>query len=478
MAATFIRHSRSIVSMAQSHQPSRHRFPPPTTVERILPPSPPLDNISGQQPSDIRLTENIKQQFALSVPLLAARVPSPLITKFKAHPEVKKALLNSKNLRSVEPDPESTDNAFKLLLLNTCQKDEIPLSTLNVFQENEIQIKDTQLNLNWDYWMADEIVERLLPDQLNDIPASFTMIGHIAHFNLRDEYLPYKYLIGQVILEKNLAIKTVVNKVDNINTTFRFFEMELLAGEPNYLVTLWQSGCRYRFDFSKVYYNPRLSTEHDLLSSQIEKDEVVVDAFAGVGPFAMRAAANRKAWVLASDLNPASVEALETNVKLNKLHGRVSVSIGDGREKVREAVRTLWLDKPFKIPNTSPLLPDHFIINLPDSSIQFLDAFRDLYIPLSNSEGFLDAVKKKSKLPLLHCYCFTRQVDDAENDICQRVSEVMRVKISPSTVARFELKFVRAVAPHKDMYRITFELPLELLLFSSYSPDEMKGKQV
>jgi tRNA G37 N-methylase Trm5 len=49
--------------------------------------------------------------------------------------------------------------------------------------------------------LTDEIIERLLPDQLTDIPASFTMIGHIAHFNLRDEYLPYKYLIGQVILE-------------------------------------------------------------------------------------------------------------------------------------------------------------------------------------------------------------------------------------------------------------------------------------
>ncbi|KAA1138821.1 tRNA(m(1)G37)methyltransferase [Puccinia graminis f. sp. tritici] len=391
MLSSLLTTRRTISSMAALQQPSRHRFPPPNNIQRL-----PLRPDSQQQ-EPIKLTEAIKQQFKQSIPLLAARVPSPSITKFKTNPEIRK----------------------------------------------------------------------LLPDQLTDIPASFTMIGHIAHFNLRDEYLPYKYLIGQVILEKNLAIKTVVNKIDNINSQFRFFEMELLAGEPDYTVTLWQSGCRYRFDFSKVYYNPRLSTEHDLLSSMIEKDEVVVDAFAGVGPFAMRAAANRKAWVLASDLNPASVEALETNVRLNKLQGRVAVSGGDGREKIREAVRTLWLDKPFKTPNSSPLLPDHFIINLPDSSIQFLDAFRDLYHPLSDSEGFLNAVKKKSRLPLLHCYCFTKQVDEPESDICQRVSEVMKVEISPSTVARFELKFVRAVAPHKDMYRITFELPLKLLFSSS-----------
>ncbi|POW04690.1 hypothetical protein PSTT_10178, partial [Puccinia striiformis] len=448
---------RRLFSMANSQQQpaSRHRFPTPNSIQRL--------KISG--PEHPKLTQEIRDQFKQSVPLLAARIPSPLITQFKAHPELKKVLLNSKNLRSVEPDPDSTDHSFKLLLLNTSNKDEIPGSTIDILNEHDIQIKNTSLELNWDYWMADEIIARLLPDQLIDIPASFTIIGHIAHFNLRDDFLPYKYLIGQVILEKNLAIKTVVNKIDNINSTFRFFEMELLAGEPNYTVTLWQSGSRYRFDFSKVYYNPRLSTEHDILSSMIQQDEVVVDCFAGVGPFAMRAAMNRKAWVLASDLNPASVEALETNVKLNKLKGRVCVSAGDGREKIRESVRTLWLDKPFN--RSNQLLPDHFIINLPDSSIQFLDAFIDLYLPLKDSPGFLEAVKLKNRLPLLHCYCFTKQVDDPEPDICQRVSDVMKIKIDPSTVDRFELKFVRAVAPHKDMYRITFELPIQLLLSSS-----------
>lgn len=181
----------------------------------------------------------------------------------------------------------------------------------------------------------------------------------------------------------------------------------------------WQSGSRYRFDFSKVYYNPRLSTEHDELSEKIQKNEVVVDGFAGVGPFAMRAAMNRGAWVMASDLNPASVEALETNVRLNKLQGRVTVSCGDGRLKIREAVQLLWQHRPFSLNSSTSLLPDHFIINLPDSSISFLDAFIGLYTPLKDDPGFLDAVHAKNRPPLLHCYCFTKQVDHPEPDICQ-----------------------------------------------------------
>ena len=75
-----------------------------------------------------------------------------------------------------------------------------------------------------------------------------------AHLNLNDEYLPFKHIVGQVILDvcvyihvqltrhlinvvqKNKGVKTVVNKLKTIDTKFRFFKMELLAGEPNYVV--------------------------------------------------------------------------------------------------------------------------------------------------------------------------------------------------------------------------------------------------
>ena len=78
------------------------------------------------------------------------------------------------------------------------------------------------------------------------------MCRHVAHLNLNDEYLPYKHLIGQLVLDvcrkstfrhgnlialqKNKRIKTVINKLDAIDSQFRFFKMELIAGEPNYVV--------------------------------------------------------------------------------------------------------------------------------------------------------------------------------------------------------------------------------------------------
>lgn len=53
--------------------------------------------------------------------------------------------------------------------------------------------------------------QRLLPEGC-EVPTSFESIGHIAHLNLREELLPYKHVIGQVLLDKNSSIRTVVNK--------------------------------------------------------------------------------------------------------------------------------------------------------------------------------------------------------------------------------------------------------------------------
>ena len=36
--------------------------------------------------------------------------------------------------------------------------------------------------------------------------------------------------------QKNKSVRTVVNKLNTIDNQFRFFKMELLAGEPDYVV--------------------------------------------------------------------------------------------------------------------------------------------------------------------------------------------------------------------------------------------------
>jgi tRNA (guanine37-N1)-methyltransferase len=56
---------------------------------------------------------------------------------------------------------------------------------------------------------------------------------------------------------------------------------------------------------------------------------------------------------------------------------------------------------------------DHFVMNLPDSAIQFLDAFRGIISSPELKELY-------EVMPMIHCHCFTREVTDptrAEADI-------------------------------------------------------------
>ena len=128
--------------------------------------------------------------------------------------------------------------------------------------------------LDYGHWTADQVLRSVFPAEISEITTAFEAIGHIAHMNLRDEQLEYKNLIGQVcnfrctselsltrpfathviqvLIDKNPQIKTVVNKMSNIDTTFRFFRMEVLAGEDRFETEVKENGCRFRMDYSKV----------------------------------------------------------------------------------------------------------------------------------------------------------------------------------------------------------------------------------
>ena len=54
-------------------------------------------------------------------------------------------------------------------------------------------------------------------------------------------------------------------------------------------------------------------------------------------------------------------------------------------------------------------LISHFVMNLPDSAIQFLDAFRGIFSrPV---QGGRDLRGLYDIMPMIHCHCFTRELD-------------------------------------------------------------------
>lgn len=365
---------------------------------------------------------------------------------------------------------------------------------LQFLETNNAEILPYEYVLDYDFWKAEEILRAVLPEEyLDEIPTGFTVTGHIAHLNLRQEFKPFASLIGQVILDKNNKIETVVDKVSSIATKFRTFPMEVIAGRGGDLVVEQkESNCTFRFDFSKVYWNSRLHTEHERLVKQyFQPGQVVCDVFAGVGPFAIPAG-KKEVIVLANDLNPDSFKYLQENIELNKVSTLVKPFNLDGAQFISDSIRLLqqWresndgkLQVPLKISHHDrkrqkkqdakeapkfkelqiPFEINHFVMNLPDSSITFLDRFVGLYRGTS--------IKT---LPWIHLHCFEKYGIDEEppmEELYHRVHSRIATSLhTDKQVLAFEnLRFhlVRKVSPTKPMFCVSFQLPEQVAFADS-----------
>ena len=172
------------------------------------------------------------------------------------------------------------------------------------------------------------------------MPSGFETIGDIAHMNLTGRLLDYKYLIGQVVKEKNPTIRTVVTKVGQIESTFRFYELECIAGDAtNYESVVLEDKVQFKVDVSRVYWCSKLGSERNRMIEKILKEgDVLCDMFCGIGPFSVKAAVKKRVKVIANDLNPACFEYLQKNIDINKVRKLVIPFNMDARAFVRHVV--------------------------------------------------------------------------------------------------------------------------------------------
>ena len=292
----------------------------------------------------------------------------------------------------------------------------------------------------------------------------------------------------------------MVNKLSEIDNTYRNFQLEILAGVRDTMVQCKENGCEFKFDFATVYWNPRLSTEHERVVNQLQPNDVVYDCFAGVGPFSIPAISKRKCVaVMANDLNPNSFRYLLANYTFNnksKLKKKEQeVKKGFVREHPAEPA---ILESLFKFSPSQEFaafnldarlfiqekLKYHFIeiiryllkhkketfattqfyvlMNLPAMSVEFLDAFHDLY---DNDETrlikeSLDEETRNSVCLNIYCYHFAKS-NDSE---LERIQERIRTQIFKDESLKINSKHVRKVAPNKEMYCSMFKLKFGHLL--------------
>lgn len=328
----------------------------------------------------------------------------------------------------------------------------------------------------------DDIASAILPeaDEHDEIPSGFTQVGHVAHLNLRDQYLPYKNLIGEILVDKNPGVRTVINKVDDVGeeSEYRTFKYEVLAGPDDMDVEIREADCTFRFNYAKVYWNSRLNTEHQRLVDSFAEGEAVCDVMAGIGPFAVPAG-KKGVFVWANDLNPDSYQSMLDAISRNKVHKFVKPFNEDGNTFIRDAASKLLrtnhkVEIQAKQPRTEakaktppkvlksiqqPNVFSHYVMNLPATAINFLPAFIGLY-----TEEDRKLLPPDFKLPMIHVYCFNTKSDDNVQEginICKDISEKIGYEVTPQTpgLAIFD---VRDVAPKKRMFCASFRLPEEV----------------
>ncbi|XP_043464418.1 tRNA (guanine(37)-N1)-methyltransferase [Leptopilina heterotoma] len=363
----------------------------------------------------------------------------PIVKKYFLKLRQFKSIATCDKLTTIYLDPKKIDNFQDF----TDEDREIIESQNGKFSLTDLQVTYDNLRL-------EETLKAIFPEDI-EAPGSFSQIGHIVHLNLRDCQLPYKTLIGQVILDKVPNSKTVVNKLNIIDTTFRHFSMEILAGEENTIVEVKENGCRYQFDFAKVYWNPRLGTEHERIVEFLKPQDVLYDVFAGVGPFSVPAA-RKGIKVLANDLNPNSHNYLVINSKINKTKDNLSAFNKDGRDFLRNEVKNDILKRR----ETGEPGTEHIVMNLPAIAVEFLDVFQDLF----TDEEIIDVSTKKTKI---HVYCFVKpEKNEKATDIAKLlVEENIKTELCSETL--IEIHNVRNVAPNKEMMRVSFFLTQKIL---------------
>ncbi|KAI5212504.1 hypothetical protein E4T38_00512 [Aureobasidium subglaciale] len=418
--------------------------------------------------------------FQKKIPISAARVvDNKTISKCRAELFRSKDALLLERYQIVRPDPvESEAKVGK-----KCADYPWSKTVSEMEKSNMIKVVPYEISLDYDYWDYQDIASAVLPqsEEHDEIPSGFTLVGHVAHLNLRDQYMPHKNIIGEMLIDKNPGVRTVINKVDDVGeeSEYRTFKYEVLAGPDDMDVEIREADCTFKFNYAKVYWNSRLNTEHQRLVDAFGKGEAVCDVMAGIGPFAVPAG-KKGVFVWANDLNPDSHTSMLDAITRNKVGQFVKPFNDDGHVFIKEAARKLLKTKhevqifakqsrtEAKTTGASPKVLktvkqpktfSHYVMNLPASAIEFLPAFIGLY-----TEEDRKLLPADFKLPMVHVYCFDTKSDDNVQEginICKRISEQIGYEVTPQT-PELSIFDVRDVAPKKRMFCASFRLPEEV----------------
>lgn len=206
--------------------------------------------------------------------------------------------------------------------------------------------------------LREALRSRLTSSQLELLPRAFDIIGDIAVIEIPPGLESEKRNIGDALIATHRNVNSVFAKAGSVGGKYRTRMLKHIAGVNKTETTYREHGCVYQLDVSKVYFSPRLSTERGRVASQVKPQEIVLDMFAGVGPFSVLIARTKGVKVYAIDINPHAIHYLRKNILKNQVNGLVTAVLGEARKTVEKSYRRMV---------------DRVIMNLPEGASRYLD---------------------------------------------------------------------------------------------------------
>nr|WP_326480564.1 class I SAM-dependent methyltransferase family protein [Methanococcus voltae] len=189
------------------------------------------------------------------------------------------------------------------------------------------------------------------------IAHAYDIIGDIVILQISDEISKEERLkLGEKAKELIPSVRAVFRRESDVKGEYRVRDLEHLAGEKDTLTLYKENGYKLYVDVAKVYFSPRLSWERNRIMQKIEKDDIIIDMFCGVGPYSIACKDAKKIYSI--DVNPEAIKLLKENIKLNNLENKIIPILEDVR-KVN-------------------LKGNRIIMNLPKYANQFVDKALEL----------------------------------------------------------------------------------------------------
>ncbi len=172
-------------------------------------------------------------------------------------------------------------------------------------------------------------------DEIDKAPGSWAVVGSVVLVEVSDA--PHPEDVGEALLALHGQADTVLAR-GGVGGPHREPDVTVLAGEGDTETVHQEHGTTYALDFAEVMFSPGNKAERARMGEIVGDGERVLDAFAGIGYFALPMA-RAGAEVTAVERNPAAFQYLIENAMRNGVQERIHAYRGDNREVVPELAK-------------------------------------------------------------------------------------------------------------------------------------------